>query len=62
LVESCTTIVIPFDYRVFFVGSLNRTQFPIWFSEVAQTFDPISGIQFRVGGTGLAQWRLLGTI
>jgi hypothetical protein len=61
-VESRTTIVIPFDYRVFFVCSLNRTQFPIWFSEVAQTFDPISGNQVLVGGTELAEWRLLGTV
>ena len=42
--ESHATVVIPFDHRVFFVRSLNRTQFHSWFSEVAQTFDPIPGV------------------
>jgi hypothetical protein len=35
LVESRTTIIIPLDNRVFVVRSLNRAQFPIWFSEAA---------------------------
>jgi hypothetical protein len=62
LVESGTTIVIPFDNRVFVVRSLNRAQFPIWFPEVAQTLDSISWSQFRVGCTGLTERWLLGTI
>ena len=60
--ESCTTVIIPFDNRVFVVRSLNRAQFPIWFSEVAQTLDSISWSQFQVGFTGLAQRWLLGTV
>jgi hypothetical protein len=35
LAESHTTVIIPFDDRVFFVRSLNRAQIPSWFSEVA---------------------------
>ena len=60
--ESCTTVIIPFDNRVFVVRSLNRAQFPIGFSEVAQTLDSISWSQFQVGRTGLAQRWLLGTV
>jgi hypothetical protein len=59
--ESRATIIIPFHDRVFLVGSLNRTQFSIWSSEVAPTFDAISGIQFA-GGTGLTEWRHLGAV
>jgi|GEM_PF-4393341 len=60
--ESRTTVIIPFDDRIFVVGSLNCAQFPIRFSEVSQTLDPIPGSQFLVGGTGLAEQRLLGTV
>jgi hypothetical protein len=62
LVESCTTVIIPFDNRVFVVRSLNRAQFTIRFSQVAQTLNPISWSQIRVGCTGLAERWLLGTV
>jgi hypothetical protein len=62
LVEPHTTIIIPFDDRVIFVGLLNRAEFPSRLSEVAQTLDAISGTQFLVGGTALAERRLLGTV
>jgi hypothetical protein len=53
LVESSTTVIIPFDDRVFFVSSLNCAQFSIRLSEVTQTLDPISGSQLLAGGRGL---------
>jgi hypothetical protein len=62
LVESCSTVIIPFDDRVIFVSSLNCAQFSSRLSKVTQTLDPISGFQFLVGGTGLAERRLLGTV
>jgi hypothetical protein len=57
-----TATIIPFDDRVIFVRSLNDAEFSCRFSEVAQTLDPISGIQFLVGGRGLGERRLLGTV
>ena len=60
--ESRATVIIPFDDRVIFVSSLNCAQFPIRLSEVAQTLDAISGSQFLVGGTGLGERWLLGTV
>jgi hypothetical protein len=62
LVQSHTTIIIRFDNRVIFVSLLNCAEFPSRLSEVAQTFDAISGIQFLVGGGGLGERRLLGTV
>jgi hypothetical protein len=62
LVESHTTVVIPFDHGVIFVGALNRTDFSGWLSEVAQTLDPISGTEFLVGGRWFGKRRLLGTV
>jgi hypothetical protein len=61
LVESRATVVIPLDDRVLFISSLNCADFSRRLSEVAQTLDPISGIQF-LGNTALAERRLLGTI
>jgi hypothetical protein len=52
-VESSTTVIIPFDDRVIFVGLLDRAQFSIRLSEVTQTLDPISGIQLLARGRGL---------
>jgi hypothetical protein len=45
-----------------FAPSLNRIQLLIWFSDIAQTFDPTSRIQFVVGGTPLVKRRLLGPV
>jgi hypothetical protein len=61
-VESRTTIIIPFDDRVIFVSLLNRAEFSRRFSEIAQTLHAISGIQFLVGGRGLGERWLLGTV
>ena len=60
--KSHTTVIIPFDDRVIFVRLLNCAEFSSRFSEIAQTLDPIPGIQFLVGGKGLGEWRLPGTV
>jgi hypothetical protein len=62
LVKSDTTGVIPFDDCVLFVNLLNCAEFPSRLSEVAQTLNAISGIQFMVGGRGLREAWLLGTV
>ena len=62
LVQSHTAVIILFDYRVVFVGLLNRAEFPSRLSEVAQTLDAISGTQFLVGGGGFGERRLPGTV
>jgi hypothetical protein len=62
LVESHTTVIVPFDDRVLFVSLLHCAEFSSRLSEVAHTLDAVSGIQFLVGGTGLAERRLLGTV
>jgi hypothetical protein len=54
-VDPHTTVIVPFDFRVIFVRSLNRAEFSSRFSEVAQTLDAVSGIQFLVGGSGLGE-------
>jgi hypothetical protein len=43
LVESHTTVIIPFDDGVIFVGALNCAEFAGRFAEVAQTLNAISG-------------------
>jgi hypothetical protein len=53
LVDSHTTVVIPFHERIFIVRSLHGTNFPSRLSEVAQTFDAVSRSQFLVSGGGL---------
>ena len=53
--ESHTTVIIPFDERVIFVSLLNRAEFPSRLSEVAQSLDAISGIQFLVSGSGVGE-------
>ena len=57
-----TTVIIPFDDRVIFVRLLNCAEFPSRLSEVAQTLDAISGIQFLVAGSGLGERWPLGTV
>jgi hypothetical protein len=61
-VESHTTVIIPLDDRVIFVRLLNRAEFSSRHSEGAQTLDAISGIQFLVGGRGIGERWLPGTI
>jgi hypothetical protein len=62
LVKSHTTVIIPFDDRVIFVCSLNGAEFPSRLSEVAQTLDAISGVQFLAGGRRLGKRWSLGTV
>src|ERR1039458_401446 len=62
LAESHTTVIIPFDDRVTFVSLLNCAQFPSRNSEVAQTLDAISGIEFLAGGSGLGERWFLGAV
>src|ERR1022692_3005766 len=59
LVESHTTVIIPFDDRVIFVRLLNCAEFPSGLSEVTQTLDAISGAQFLVCSRGFGErWPL----
>ena len=46
LVESHTTVIIPFDDRVIFVDLLDRAEFSSRLSEVTQALDAISRDQF----------------
>src|SRR3984893_8691159 len=62
LAESHTTVIVPFDDGVIFVRLLNCAEFSSRHSEVAQTLDAISGIQFLVGGSGVDEAWLLGTV
>jgi hypothetical protein len=55
LVESHTTVIIPFEDRVIVVRLLNGAQFSSRLSEVAQTLDAISRIQFLIWGRGLGE-------
>jgi hypothetical protein len=50
LAQSLTTVSIPFNDRIVFVGSFNCAEFSGRLSEVTQTLDAISGIQFLVSG------------
>jgi hypothetical protein len=54
LAESHAAVIIPLDDRVLIVRLFNSAQLPSRYSEVAQTFDAISGVQFR------AEWRGFG--
>ena len=62
LVDPYTTVIIPLDDRVIFVGLLNCAEFSIRLSEVAQTLDAISGSQPLIGGGGLGERWSLGAI
>jgi hypothetical protein len=62
LVESHTTVTVPFDDRVIFVRLLNSTKYSGGLSEIAQPLDAISGIQFLAGSRGLGERWLPGTV
>jgi hypothetical protein len=62
LVKSHPTVIVPFDDRVIFVSLLNCAEFSSRLSEVAQTFDAISGIQFLAGSRGFDERWPLGTV
>jgi hypothetical protein len=53
LMQSHSTVVIPLYKRVVFVRLLNCSEFSSRLSEISQTLDAITGIQFRVGSSGL---------
>jgi hypothetical protein len=44
--ESHLTATIPFDHGIFFVGLFDGANFPGWLSEVSQSLDSISWVQF----------------
>jgi hypothetical protein len=60
--ESHTTVIIPFDDRVIFISSFHRAEFSSRCSEIPQALNAISGIKFLVGGRGLGEPWLLGTV
>jgi hypothetical protein len=62
LVESLASVIVPFDDGVIFVSLLNCAEFSSRLSEVAQTLDAISGIQFLVAGRGIGELWLLGSV
>ena len=59
LMLSCATIIIPLYDCVIFISSLHGAELSCWFSKVAQTFDAITGSQFRVRTRGpIERWTL----
>jgi hypothetical protein len=62
LVQPYATVVIPFDDRVIFVNLSNGTEFTGRYSEVAQSLDAISRIQFLVIGTWFDKRGLLRSV
>jgi len=54
--------MIPFNNRVVFVSLLDCAELSSRLSEVAQTLDAISGIQFLVGARWLGERWLLGAV
>jgi hypothetical protein len=62
LVNSYTTVVIPFDERVIFIHLPNCAKFSRRYSEVAQTLDAISGTQFLASAGRFDKRWLLGTV
>jgi hypothetical protein len=61
-VKSHATVVIPFDERIIFIHLSNRAKFSSRYSEVAQTFDAISGPQISASAGRVDKRRLLGTV
>jgi hypothetical protein len=55
-------VIIPLDDRALFVYLFNCAQLPSRYSEVAQTLDAISGVQFCAGGRGFGEAWLLGAV
>jgi len=60
--QSCATVIVPFDDRVIFVSLLDCAEFSSRPSEVAQTLNAIPGIQFLVSGRWLGEAGLFGAI
>jgi hypothetical protein len=61
-VDPHTTVIIPFDFRVIFVCSLNCAEFSSRLSEGAQPLNAISGGQFLLACSGLGERRPLGAV
>jgi hypothetical protein len=62
LSEPLATVIVPLYKRVVFVRLLNCTEFSSRLSEISQTLDAITGIQFRLGSRGLDEWWSLGSV
>ncbi len=62
LVDSDTSVIIPFDESIIFIHLSNRAEFSSRHSEVAQTFDSISGTQISASAGWVDKCRLLGTV
>jgi hypothetical protein len=62
LVQSHPTVIIPLYKRLVFVRLLNCTEFSSRLSEISQTLDAITGIQFRVGSMGRDERWPLGSV
>jgi hypothetical protein len=62
VVQSPANVIIPLYKCVVFVRLLNCTEFSSRLSEIGQTLDAITGIQFRVGSRGLDERWSLGSI
>ena len=60
--NSYTSVVIPFDERVIFVNLPNCAKFSSRHSEIAQTFDAISGTQISARAGRVDKRWLLGTV
>jgi hypothetical protein len=61
-VDSDTSVIIPFDESIIFIHLSNRAEFSSRHSEVAQTFDSISGTQISASAGWVDKCRLLGTV
>ena len=62
LVQSHSTVIIPLDDGILFVGSLNCAEFSGRLSEVTQPLDAISRSQLRAGCRGLNERRSFGSV
>jgi hypothetical protein len=60
--KSQTTVITPFDDSVILISLLNCAEFSSRLSEVVQSLDAISGIQFLVAGSGVGEPWFLGSI
>ena len=62
LSNSAASVIIPLHDRILVVRLLHGAEFSGQLSEVAQTLDPIFGIQFFAGGRGSGERRPSGTV
>ena len=62
LVDSYAPVVIPFDESVIFIDLPNCPKFSSRNSEIAQTFDAISGTQISASAGRVDKRWLLGTV